>query len=330
MNVVPSSVSAAVPIAAESASLRITSAEAVVVCLLRSAAIRKPIFAARLAVAAGTLLAGGTVVLPGHFTAEGFAAAVTAHRPTSAFLVPAHLQRLFVPDAPPLPDLSSFRLVAHAGAPCPTRLKERALDAFPEGSVWEFYGSTEAQFTVCSSDDWRARPGTVGRARAGRRLSVDEDGTIWCDTPRHARFVYWDDPDKTAMAWRGDACTVGDLGRLDAGGNVVITGRLKDIIIRKGENISAKEIEDVLYTHPKVGDVAVIGVPDRERGEMVVAVVQSAPGEGELTFDEMVALCRDSGLMTQKIPERLEVVEALPRNETLNKILKYKLREQYG
>ena len=79
-----------------------------------------------------------------------------------------------------------------------------------------------------------------------------------------------------------------------------------------------------------MGDVAVIGVPDRERGEMVVAVVQSAPGEGELTFDEMVALCRDSGLMTQKIPERLEVVEALPRNETLNKILKYKLREQYG
>ena len=119
--------------------------------------------------AAGTLLAGGRVVLSGHFTAEGFGAAVTDHRPTSAFLVPAHLQRIFAPDAPPLPDLSSFRLVAHAGAPCPTRLKERALDAFPEGSVWEFYGSTEAQFTVCSSDDWRSRPGRPATLRRRRR-----------------------------------------------------------------------------------------------------------------------------------------------------------------
>jgi len=116
----------------------------------------------------------------------------------------------------------------------------------------------------------------------------------------------------------------GDLGAMRPDGHLNITGRLKDVIIRKGENVSAKEVEDVLYTHPKVGDVAVIGVPDRARGERVCAVVEPAPGADPLTFDEMVGWCRDAGLMTQKIPEQL-VVQTLPRNPTL-KVLKYKLR----
>jgi len=122
----------------------------------------------------------------------------------------------------------------------------------------------------------------------------------------------------------------GDVGHVRPDGHVVLTGRLKDIIIRKGENISAKEIEDLLYAHPKVGDVAVVGLPDRERGELVCAVVETAEGAAPLEFDDMVAHLRAAGLMTQKIPERLEVVAALPRNETLNKVLKYKLRERYG
>jgi acyl-CoA synthetase (AMP-forming)/AMP-acid ligase II len=111
---------------------------------------------------------------------------------------------------------------------------------------------------------------------------------------------------------------------------VVLTGRLKDVIIRKGENISAQEIEHVLYAHPKVGDIAVIGLPDRERGERVCAVVERAPGQDDLTFDEMVAALTAAQLMRQKIPEQLEIVDALPRNETLRKILKYKLREEYA
>jgi acyl-CoA synthetase (AMP-forming)/AMP-acid ligase II len=122
----------------------------------------------------------------------------------------------------------------------------------------------------------------------------------------------------------------GDLGVLRPDGHLRLTGRLKDVIIRKGENISARELEDVLFTHPKVGDVAVIGVPDEERGEMVCAVVETAADAEPITLDEMVAWCRDAGLMTQKIPERLEIVDALPRNETLNKVLKFKLREQFG
>jgi acyl-CoA synthetase (AMP-forming)/AMP-acid ligase II len=109
-----------------------------------------------------------------------------------------------------------------------------------------------------------------------------------------------------------------------------LTGRLKDVIIRKGENISARELEEVLISHPKVAEAAVIGVPDEERGELVCAVVESANPGDDLGFEEMVAWCNAAGLMRQKIPERLEVVERLPRNETLNKVLKFKLREQFG
>ena len=163
----------------------------------------------------------------------------------------------------------------------------------------------------------------------GQVCAPDEDGEVRLKGPMV--FKGYTDESLNADAFDADGYfRTGDVGHLRPDGHIVLTGRLKDIIIRKGENISAKEIEDVLYTHPKVGDVAVIGVPDRERGEMVLAVVESAPDAEPLTFDEMVALCREAGLMTQKIPERLEVVEALPRNQTLNKILKYQLREQYG
>jgi non-ribosomal peptide synthetase component E (peptide arylation enzyme) len=139
------------------------------------------------------------------------------------------------------------------------------------------------------------------------------------------------DPAMTAEAFDEDGYfRTGDVGHLRDDGHLVLTGRLKDIIIRKGENISAKEIEDLLYEHPKVGDVAVIGLADRARGERVCAVVQTAPGAEPLTFDEMVAHLSSAGLMAQKVPEQLELVDALPRNETLNKILKYKLREEYA
>jgi cyclohexanecarboxylate-CoA ligase len=101
------------------------------------------------------------------------------------------------------------------------------------------------------------------------------------------------------------------------------------VIIRKGENVSAKEIEDLLYTHPKVEEVAVIGLPDRERGERVCAVVQLAAGAEPLTFEEMVAFCREAGLMTQKIPEQLELRSEMPR-ATIGKIVKTKLRAEYA
>ena len=121
----------------------------------------------------------------------------------------------------------------------------------------------------------------------------------------------------------------GDLGVLLEDGHLSLTGRLKDVIVRKGENISAKEIEDLLSTHPKVGEVAVIGLPDEQRGEMVCAVVQLAQGAEALDFEEMVAFCREAGLMTQKIPERLELTDDMPRAGT-GKIVKKELKERFA
>ena len=114
----------------------------------------------------------------------------------------------------------------------------------------------------------------------------------------------------------------GDLAYLDDDGYLVISGRLKDIIIRKGENISAKEVEDILYAHPAVADAAVIGLPDADRGELACAVVIPKPGAEPLTMDAMAAWCGEHGLMTQKIPERLEIVTDLPRN-SMGKVVKY-------
>ncbi|MFC7503456.1 class I adenylate-forming enzyme family protein, partial [Nocardioides sp. GCM10030258] len=153
--------------------------------------------------AMGTLLAGGRIVIPGPFDPAEVTATIERERPTTMFCVPTHLQRLIEHwDTHGIPDLSSFRLVAHAGAPCPTDLKRRLIAAFPEGSTWEFYGSTEGQFTACRSEEWLERPGTVGRARPGRSLSLDDDGTIWCTVPDFARFTYFGAPEKTAAAWR--------------------------------------------------------------------------------------------------------------------------------
>ena len=173
--------------------------------------------------AMGTLLAGGRIVVPGPFDPGLVTSTIAIERPTTAFCVPTHLQRLFAHwDETGPPDLSCFRLLAHAGAPCPDDVKRRVVELFPPGSTWEFYGSTEGQFTACRSEEWLERPGTVGRARPGRVLSTDDDGLIWCVVPDHARFTYYRSPEKTASAWRstphGPAFTVGDLGRLDEEG----------------------------------------------------------------------------------------------------------------
>ena len=137
------------------------------------------------------------------------------------------------------------------------------------------------------------------------------------------------DPTLTAAAFdEGGFFRTGDLGQLRADGHVVLTGRSKELIIRKGENLSPREIEDLLATHPSVAAVAVIGLPDPERGERVCAVVETRPGAAPLDFAAMQAYCRKAGLMTQKIPEQLELVDALPRNATL-KILKHELRARF-
>ncbi len=278
--------------------------------------------------AMGTLLAGGRVVVPGRFDAAALTAAIARDRPTTTFCVPTHLQRLFRHwDAAGAPDLRCFRLVAHAGAPCPPAVKRRLLDAFPAGSTWEFYGSTEGQFTACRGEEWLERPGTVGRARPGRTLTTDPDGTVWCAVPEHARFTYFEDPEKTARAWRdtpaGPAFTVGDLGRLDEAGYLYLDGRREDLVISGGVNVYPVEVEQVLAEHPGVREVAVFGVPDPEWGQRVCAAVV-----GDVDADALRAWARDR-LAPAKRPKQVVVVDSLPSTST-GKLRRRELAERFG
>ena len=261
--------------------------------------------------AMGTLLAGGRVVLPGPFDPATATAAIAEQRPTSMFCVPAHLQRLFAHwDEHGSPDLSCFRLVAHAGAPCPEWVKRRLIDEFPDGSTWEFYGSTEGQFTACRSEEWLEHPGTLGRARPGREMTVDEDGHLWCVVPAHARFSYFGDPEKTAAAWRGEAFTVGDLGRVDEDGYVFLDGRREDLIISGGVNVYPAEVEQVLGEVPGVDDIAVYGVDDERWGQRVCAAVVGAVDEATLD-----AHAREH-LAPAKRPKEYHRLDSLPRTPT--------------
>src|SRR5205823_9942623 len=187
------------------------------------------------------------------------------------------------------------------------------------------YGLTEAPILTMASvedpDDKLAD--TEGRPSPGVELKVStldgkvagpgEEGEIRAKGPQVCRGYLDSSLDAEAFDEEGYFRT-GDLGLQDPEGFVVITGRLKDVIIRKGENISAKEVEDLLYTHPKVADVAVIGLPDPKLGERCCAVVAPREAGEPLVFLEMVEFLKEQGLMLQKIPEQLEIVEAVPRN----------------
>lgn len=268
-----------------------------------------------------TLLAGGEVLLAGPFDAAAAAAAITDLHPTTTFCVPTHLQRLLATGSGI--DWSSFRRLVHAGAPCPEPLKRAVLDALPPGTVWEFYGSTEAQFTVCSPEDWLAHPGSVGRARPGRRLETDERGQLWCAVPRWARFEYWRAPEKTAAARRGDLVTVGDLGRIDDDGTVWLDGRREDLIISGGVNVYPAEVEAVLDAHPGVVESAVVGVPDEQWGQRVVAAYV-----GDADPRDLAAWARER-LSAAKRPKSVHPLPGLPRTPT-GKVRRLDLPEALG
>jgi acyl-CoA synthetase (AMP-forming)/AMP-acid ligase II len=223
----------------------------------------------------------------------------------------------------------TLRLLAGGGAPKPPEVYHSVVREMGV-QLTHGYGMTEVpMITMGAPDDTAENLATTeGRPPAGMEIRI-VDGEV--RLRGEAVCQGYLDPAQTAEAFDEDGFLItGDVGRLTESGHLVLTGRLKDVIIRKGENISAKEIEDLLHQHPAVGDVAVIGLPDADRGERVCAVVEQPPGADELTLAVVVSYLRQEGLSVHKLPEQLEVVDALPRNETLRKVLKYKLRERFS
>lgn len=275
-----------------------------------------PIYhSAPLRFAMGTLLAGGTIAVLPKFDAADFVAAVGQLRPTTMFCVPAHLQRLFgwLDDTGTVLDASCFRLVAHAGAACPEPVRRRAHDLFGVETVWEFYGSTEGQFTACPASEWIDHPGTLGAARPGRIMSADEEGQLWCSVPPWARFTYWNAPEKSAMTWKdtanGPAFTVGDLGRIEDG-RVYLNSRREDLIISGGVNVYPAEIEAALEGTDGLVELAVFGRDDEKWGQRVCAAYVGTVDPAELRA------IAEERLAAPKRPKSYQRYDTLPRTAT--------------
>ena len=235
--------------------------------------------------------------------------------------------------------LPRFRLFSGGGAPMPSELHYEVKREMGGRGCLHGFGMTECG-QVCTNDfddpderlactEGRPIEGVEMRIRApgGDLLPTGQEGEVEIRGPAVCHGYV--DPVATAEAFDAEGWfKTGDLGIVDDAGYLTITGRRKDITIRKGENISAHEIEDLLYAHPKIGDAAVIGLPDRDRGELVCAVVTIKPEADDFGFAEMVEHFEAARVMRQKIPERLEVVEAIPRNAT-GKVLKQLLRQRF-
>lgn len=250
-----------------------------------------------------TLWNGGTVIVPPAFDAEVVTGALT--QVTTTFMAPAHMQRLMdANQETPLPH--TLRLLAHAGSSCPERVRRWAHTTFGHDTVFEFYGSTEGQWTVCPAREWEQRPGTVGRARDGRAIRTDADGQLWCRVPDHARFTYWGDPEKTEAAWQDSWFTVGDIGTIDESGYVYLQGRAGDLIISGGVNVYPAEIERVLTDLPGLRQCVAFGLPDERWGERVCIAVTGDVSEADIS--EFVA----TQLSGPKRPKSIFLVDALP------------------
>jgi long-chain acyl-CoA synthetase len=283
---------------------------------------------------------GGTSVIMQQFDAEDMLATIERYRVTHVQCVPTMFVRLLK-----LPqrvrakyDLSSLQRVIHAAAPCPIDVKERMIDWLGP-IIEEYYAGTESNgLCVITAAEWLAHKGSVGRSVRGpihimddtgeRELPAGEPGVVYFEggTP----FVYHNDPEKTDKARNSKGWSaIGDVGYVDSEGYLFLTDRKDNVIISGGVNIYPQEAENLLVTHPKVFDAAVLGVPSADFGEEVKAVVQPMPGvaptselEGELR-----AWLSDR-LSTIKQPRSYDFVESLPRLPT-GKLLKRLLRERY-
>ncbi|MEV4745398.1 acyl-CoA synthetase [Streptosporangium sp. NPDC049248] len=289
---------------------------------------------------------GGTALQMGHtlvymdkWDAEQTLRLCERYRVTNSHMVPTHFKRLLaLPDeVRSRYDLSSLKWMIHAAAPCPVPVKWAMFEWWGD-CIYEYYAATEGGGTIATPEGWKKHPGTVGTAwPISELLIVDEDmepvptgtpGTVYMKM-MGVRFEYKGDREKTEAGRLQDYFTVGDIGYLNEEGFLFLCDRKADMIISGGANIYPAEIENELMVHPKVGDVAVFGIPDEEWGEQIKAVVEPAPGVApspELAAELIESL--RGRLSKMKWPRSIDFIGEMPR-EPNGKLLKRKLRDPY-
>ena len=276
--------------------------------------------------AAGTLtyfaapLVGAKTVMMEEFDPEGALKLIERERATAIGVVPTHLVRMLEVDETKY-DLKSLRFIRSAGGYLPPQVAEEAERRFKATITSDLGTQDVGSVSGCTIDDpGEIRRRTVGRMLPGNKMRLLDDegkevaegepGQLWFRGP-HAPAGYYRDPESTAPVFDEDGwTTTGDIVKFEDG-CLWIMGRSKDMIIRGGQNIYPAEIEGILNEHPKVANVAIVGYPDKEMGERACACVVLKAGE-TLTKDEMVAFLKQKKLAAFKLPERLEIVEALP------------------
>ncbi len=282
---------------------------------------------------------GACMVLPGPgFEPGAVLETVEAERCTSLYGVPTmFIAELQHPDFSNR-DLSSLRTGIMAGSPCPVEVMRQVIDRMGMDEVTICYGMTETSpvsTQTAPDDELERRVSTVGRVHPHVEVKVvDDDGeTVACGEPGElctrgysVMLGYWEDPERTAEAIDADGWMhTGDLATIDEDGYARIVGRIKDIVIRGGENIYPREVEEFLYGHPAVADVQVIGVPDERHGEELMACVVRKQG-AELDAEGLRDFCRGK-IAHYKIPRYVEFVDAFPMTVT-GKVQKFKMREE--
>ena len=286
---------------------------------------------------------GGTVVVMEHFDPEQYLALVEQYRITFSQVVPTMFIRMLKlpPEVRSKYDLSSLQAVVHAAAPCPVAAKRSMIEWWGP-VIHEYYAGTEGNgFVYTNSEDWLAHPGSVGKAIIGilhivgddgEEVPVGESGTIYFESEAAATFEYHNDPEKTTGSrdpkGRGWS-TLGDVGRLDEDGFLYLTDRKAYMIITGGVNVYPQEAENLLALHPKVADVAVLGVPNEDFGEEVKAVVQPVDPAtaGPELERELIAYCKEH-LADIKCPRSVDFRDELPRHPT-GKLYKRLLKDEY-
>jgi long-chain acyl-CoA synthetase len=282
---------------------------------------------------------GGTVVVMEHFDPEEALRLIEKYKITTAQWVPTHFVRMLkLPEETRAKyDISSLTGVFHAAAPCPVPVKEAMIQWWGP-IINEYYAGTEGNgFTAINSTEWLAHKGSVGKGLTAQVMICGEDGEPL--PPRTegmvyfaggGQFEYHGDPQKTRESTNQHGwTTLGDVGWVDEEGYLYLTDRKSFMIISGGVNIYPQEVENLLVTHPKVADVAVVGAPHEEMGEQVVAVIQPAPGQtaSEDLAAELMAFAR-ANLSHVKSPRRIDFMDELPRHPT-GKLYKRLIRDAY-